>query len=166
VDTILIAAAVRALLHRVGQSACAFRRMHIESERAMGDPARPATDLDDRRATDTRSLSDSRPGPEIHGPLRRRLPQRRDSDHPDAVSGPAGQRRGGAVRANGPLGVSRLAIGSQRRASRGRCSRVHGTLQRPSASSGMGPHFRPSQDVRQCRNGATLGSSAATNLVV
>jgi hypothetical protein len=48
-----------------------FRGMHTESERPMGHPAGPATDVDLGRAhgTRTRPLPDSRPGPEVHRQL-------------------------------------------------------------------------------------------------
>ena len=62
----LAAATVRALLHRTGQPPCASRRLHAESERAVGDAAGPATDVDAGRTPRIVPLPDSRPGPEIH----------------------------------------------------------------------------------------------------
>ena len=63
----LAATALRALLHRAGQSPRAFRRMHAKSERAVGDSAGPATDVDVRGARGTSPLPDSRSGSEVHG---------------------------------------------------------------------------------------------------
>jgi hypothetical protein len=58
---------VRAVLYRVGQSSCASRRMHSESERAMGHPTGPATDVDLGGAPRAGSLPHSRSGPEVYG---------------------------------------------------------------------------------------------------
>src|SRR5712692_4613116 len=62
----LAATAIRALLHRTGQPPGLCRGMHAESERAVGDTAGPATDVDPGRTPGAVPLPDSRPGPEIH----------------------------------------------------------------------------------------------------
>ena len=79
------------------------------SERAMGHSVRSATDLGDGVPPGTRSLSDSRSGPEIHRPVSTTCSAVRDRDHSHAVPHPASQWGGRAVRAHRPLGVSRLA---------------------------------------------------------
>ena len=103
-----------------------------------GSPAGPATGVDVGRAPRTRSLSDSRLGPGIHGRLRRGIPQRGDSDHSDAVLAP---------RTNGVAGRFARTVRSEcldwllvLRASAVCPSRVHGSLQRPSSSQGVGSH--------------------------
>ena len=58
--------AVRALLHRTGQPPCAHRGLHGESERAVGDTAGAATDVDSSRTPRVVPLSAPRPGPEVH----------------------------------------------------------------------------------------------------
>ena len=42
----LAATDLRTVLHRTGHSSCAFRRVHAQSERAVGDAASPATGVD------------------------------------------------------------------------------------------------------------------------
>ena len=63
------ATAVCPLLHRVGQPSCASGRMHTASRCAVGHPTRSPTDLDVGVPPGTRSLPDSRSGPEIHRPV-------------------------------------------------------------------------------------------------
>jgi hypothetical protein len=59
------ATTLRPLLHRVGQPSCASGRMHTASRCAVGHPARSPTDLDGGGPPRTRSLPDSRSGPEM-----------------------------------------------------------------------------------------------------
>ena len=63
----LAATALRALLHRAGQSSCAFRRVHTQSKRALGDSAGPTADVDLGGAPGASPLLDSRSGSEILG---------------------------------------------------------------------------------------------------
>jgi putative transposase len=61
--------AVRAVLHRTGQPPRPSRGVHGESERAVGDPAGPATDVDAVGMLGGLPVPDSRSRPEVHGPF-------------------------------------------------------------------------------------------------
>jgi hypothetical protein len=53
-------------LIELGSRPCAHRGLYAESERVVGDPAGPASDLDAGRTSRIVPLPDSRSGPEIH----------------------------------------------------------------------------------------------------
>ena len=62
--------AVRAVLHRVGQSPRVLCRLHTESTRRVGNATSPAANVDACRARGSRQVPHSGPRSEIHQPVR------------------------------------------------------------------------------------------------
>src|SRR6266511_5138194 len=94
---------------------------------ALGDPAGPQPQL--HRGVRADAVPNPRPRQQIHGGLRRGLPQRRhQSDpHPDPCTTSERLRR--ALRPHRPCRVSRLAAHPRPPPPRGGAARLHGALQ-------------------------------------
>jgi len=141
--------ALRPVLHRIGQPTRASGGLHADADCGMGDTTGPTTDLELERPLRTVPACDPRSGPEVHRHVRRGLSPRRMRDCPDAVSRPAGERRGGALRPHRSVPVSRLAADLERTTSRASPGRLRRTLRRSATAPRAGPQTHPIRQVRR-----------------